>query len=164
MIILDDFLRAPISNIENDMFDILKYHEEKEIIRLKRKQFLEQKERIDAINKIKSLIDEWDIKPDEIIKEVTRSDEHYLIEIEEPYGPDYSEEALKYSKKVHDVFGFDYKCKVCLKRATCSRFSNLKNLERSGECDGVNQLLDADIISDIEEFYLQKELESNSFN
>jgi hypothetical protein len=44
-----------------------------------------------------------------------------------------------------------------LKRDTCSRFSNLENLERSGECDGVKQLLDAGIIKDIEDFYLQKE-------
>ena len=153
MEILDNSLRAPISAIVNDMSDILKYHEEQEIIRLNRKQFLENEERFDAINTIKHLIDKWDIKPDEILDGLVELDEHYIIEIEEPYGPDYSEEALEYSKEVHDVFGFDYKCKICLKRATCSRFSNLKNLERSGECDGVKQLLDAGIIKDIENFY-----------
>ena len=160
MKILDNDLRAPISTIENDMFDILKYHEEKEPIRLNRKQFLEQKERGDAINKIKSLIDQWEIKPNEIIKDLIRSDEYYLIRDEEPYGPDYSEEALEYSKKVHDLFGFDYKCKICLVRPTCSRFSNFENLRRSGECDGIEQLLDAGIIKDIEDFYLQKERET----
>ena len=34
--------------------------------------------------------------------------------------------------------------------------------QTKGECDGVNQLLDAGIIKDIEEFYLQKERETNT--
>lgn len=162
MKILDDDLRAPLSTIKNDMSDILKYHEEKEPIRLKRKQFLEQKERIDAINTIKSLIDQWEIKPVEIIDDLMESDEYYLIRIEEYWHSDHSEEALAYSKKVHDLFGFDYKCKVCLKRATCSSFSNFERLRRSGECDGIEQLLDAGIIEDIEDFYLQKGRETNT--
>lgn len=160
MKILDESLRAPISMIKNDKLDILKYHEEKETIRLNRKQFLGQKERADAISMIKGLIDEWKIKPDEIIEDLIWSDGHYSIEIEEPYGPDYSEEALNYSIKVHDAFGFEYKCKECLVRAACCNFSNLKKLEKSGECDGINQLLDAGIIRDIEDFYLQKENEN----
>jgi hypothetical protein len=82
MEILDDSLRAPISAIVNDMSDILKYHEEQEIIRLNRKQFLEKKERFDAINTIKHLIDKWDIKPDEILDGLVELDDHYIIEIE----------------------------------------------------------------------------------
>jgi hypothetical protein len=155
MKILNDNLRAPITTIENDKSEILKYHEGQEIVRSKFKK----KERFDAINTIKNLIDEWEIKPDEIL-ECERSDEYFLIRDEEPYGPDYSEEALAYSKEVHDLFGFDYECKECLKRATCSTFSNFENLFRSGECDGVKQLLDAGIIKDIEDFYLQKERET----
>ncbi len=162
MDILDDDLRAPIATIEKDKVDILKYHEEKEAVRLKRKQFLEQKERFDAINTIKSLMEKWDIKPDEVLEGLMRADEHYFNEIEEPYGPDYSEEALQYSKKVHDVFGFDYECKECLKRPTCSRFSNFENLQRSGESDGIDQLLEAGIIQDIEYFYIEKQNEADA--
>ena len=162
MKILDNDLRAPISTIKNDMFDLLNCYNKKEPLRLKHKQFLEQKERFDAINTIKSLIDQWEIKPDEIIDDLVRADEYYSMRIEEPYGPDYSEEALAYSKKVHDLFGFDYKCKVCFVRPTCSRFSNLENLRRSGECDGIEQLLDAGIIKDIEDYYIEKQNASNT--
>ena len=150
---LDDSLRAPISSIKNDRFDILKYHEEKEIIRLNRKQYLEQKERVDAINTIKSLIDEWGIKPDEILR-FERSDEYLYIRDEEPYVPDYSEEALNYSIKVHDTLGLDYKCKECIVRAACCRFSNAENLEVNNVCDGVTQLLSATIIAEIEDYYI----------
>jgi len=150
---LDDSLRTPISMIKNDKFDILKYHEEKEIIRLSRKQYLEQKERVDAINTIKSLIDEWDIKPDEIL-EFERINDYLCIRDEELYGPDYSEEALNYSIKVHDTLGLDYKCKECIVRATCCRFSNVENLEVNDVCDGVTRLLNATIIADIEDYYI----------
>ncbi len=150
---LDDSLRAPISMIKNDRFDILKYHEEKEIIRLNRKQYLEQKERVDAINTIKSLIDEWGIKPDEILR-FNGSDDYLYIRDEEPYGPDYSEEALNYSIKVHDTLGLDYMCKKCIVRALCCRFSNAENLEVNGVCYGVTQLLNATIIDDIEDYYI----------
>ena len=159
MKILDESLRAPISAIENDMFDILKYHEEKKIIRLNRKRFLEQKERTDAINTIKRLIVEWKIKPDELLR-FERSGDYLIIRDEEQYKPDYSEEALKYSIKVHDTLGIDYKCKECLVRAACCNLGNLKKLEKGGECDGINQLLDAGIIRDIEDFYLHKENEN----
>ena len=151
----EDTMRAPMSMILADKSEILKYHAEKEPIRLKKKEFLKQKERVDAINTIKNLIDEWEIKPNEIL-DCEKSDEYFLIPNEEPYGPDYSQEALEYSINVHEALGFDFKCKECVVRATCCNFDNIDRLRISGECDGITQLLDAGIIKDIEDFYLDK--------
>ncbi|WP_152971852.1 hypothetical protein [Desulfatitalea tepidiphila] len=139
----------PISDIKRDKNKILSFHASREPAR----QLMKSKERIDALNMITNLIDKWKVQPNEIYKCIP-IDESWSIEMEQPYGPDISEAALEYSILIHDIFGFDYKCKGCVVRATCCRFSNFDRFENSGECDGISQLLNAAIIKDIEDYYL----------
>ena len=121
--------------VMNDRLDIQKYLEE----------------RVNVINEVKNIINKWSIKPDEIL-DVERNDEHFSIKDEDAFRNEYSEEDLRYSIKVHDLLGLDYECKICLKRDSCCRFSNYDNLERSGECYGMDQLLDAPILIKIEDY------------
>ena len=113
------------------------------------------------INTVKNLINKWSIKPDDIL-DLYRIDEHFSMEDEDAYRNEYSEEALRYSIKVHDLLDLDYECKICLKRPICCTFSNVENLERTGECDGVFQLLNAPIIIKIEDYYIQKGMETDT--
>jgi hypothetical protein len=137
--------RQSISMITKDKFDILKYLEE----------------RVDVIKTVKNLINKWSIKPDEILK-VERVDENFSIEDEDYYRTEYSEEALRYSINVHDLFDLDYECKICLARAICCRFSNIDNIQRRGECYGISRLLTAPIIIKIEDYYIQKGMETDT--
>ena len=141
----DHSTRPSISMITNDRLDFLKYLEE----------------RVDVINTVKKLINKWSIKPDEIL-EVEWIDEDFLIRDEDVWRIEYSEEALRYSIKVHDLLDLDYECKICLKRGACCRFSNFDRLARSGECYGISRLLNAPVIIKIEDYYIQKEKETNT--
>ena len=145
-----------ISDIKRDKDIILEYHARKEPSREQHRQLMESKERVDVVNTINNLIDKWNIEPYEIFEECYRSDESWCIPIDEPYGPDCSQEALDYSIVIHDMFGIDYKCKECVVRATCCNFSNFQRFEDNGECDGISQLLNATIIKDIEDYYLNE--------
>jgi len=142
----------PISDIKRDKDKILENYARKEPSREKHRQLMESKERVDVVKKINNLIDKWYIEPNEIF-ECEQSDESWLIPIDEFYGPDCSQEALEYSIVIHDIFGFDYKCKKCDVRATCCNFSNFEKFWGNGECDGISQLLNANIIKDIEDYY-----------
>jgi len=144
-----------ISDIKRDKDIILEYHARKEPSREQHRLLMESKERVDVVNTINNLIDKWNIEPYEIF-ECHRLDESWVIRIDEPYGPDYSQEALDYSIVIHDMLGIDYKCKECVVSATCCRFSNFQKFEDNGECDGISQLLNATIIKDIEDYYLDE--------
>ena len=133
--------KPSISMITNDRLKIQKYLEE----------------RVDAVNTVKNLIDKWRIKPDEIF-DVMMGDESFIIDDEDAYRNEYSEDALRYSRKVHDLFEIDYKCKKCLKRAVCCKFDNLDNDISREKCFGINHLLDAPIIIRIEDYYIQKKI------
>ena len=141
-----------ISDIKRDKDIILEYHTRKEPSREQHRQLMESKERVDVVKTINNLVDKWYIEPDEIF-DCYYLDESWCIDIDEPYGPDYSQKAFDYSIVIHDIFGIDYKCKECIVRATCCNFSNFKRFEDSGECDGISQLLNATIIKDIEDYY-----------
>ena len=151
----DPTFGIPISNIKRDKDIILEYHARKESSREQHRQLMKSKERVDVVTTIKNLIDKWNIKPDTIF-ECHRADGDFIIPIDEPFGPDYSQEALVYSIVIHDIFGIDYKCKKCVVRPICCRFSNFQKFEDNGECDGISQLLNATIIKDIEDYYLDE--------
>lgn len=144
-----------ISDIKRDKDIILEYHARKEPSREQHRQLMKSKERVDVVKKINNLIDKWYIEPNEIF-ECGMSDENWIIPIDEFYGPDCSQEALDYSIVIHDIFGIDYKCKECVVRPICCRFSNFQKFEDNGECDGISQLLNATIIKDIEDYYLDE--------
>ena len=150
----DPWEYIPTSYIKRDKDIILEYHKGREEIRESHKQFLESKERVDAVNTIKNLIDEWKIKPDELF-EVTILDEGFFIRDEEPYGTDHSEEGLANSIRIHDALDIDYKCKTCLVKSTCCKFSNAERLERNKECDGVSQLLNSRLADDARDYFLE---------
>jgi hypothetical protein len=133
--------KPPISMVTNDKFEIIKYLEE----------------RVEVINTVNNLINKWSLKPDEIL-DVMRVDEHFSIENEDVYRNEFSEEALRYSIKVHDLLELDYKCKKCIVRASCCRYSNVENLSMSGGCNGIIKLLDAPILIQIEDYYIQKSI------
>jgi hypothetical protein len=150
----DPWEYIPTSYIKRDQDSILEFYKGREEIREIHKRLLESKERVDAINTTKNLIDKWKIKPDELF-EATILDEGFYIRDEDPYGTDWSEEGLANSKRIHDALDIDYKCKVCLVRATCCRFSNADRLERNKECDGVSQLLNSYLADDVRDYFLE---------
>ena len=149
----DPTFGIPISDIKRDKDIILENYARKEPTREQHRQLMESKERVDVVNKVNNLIKKWSIEPWEIF-DCYRLDESWGIRIDEPYGPDCSKEALDYSIVIHDMFGIDYKCKKCVVRATCCKSSNFLKFEDNGECDGISQLLNANIIKDIEDYYL----------
>ena len=151
----DPTFGIPISDIKRDKDKILENYARKEPSREQHRQLMKSKERVDVVKKINNLIDKWYIEPNEIF-ECGMSDENWIIPIDEPFGPDYSQEALDYSIVIHDIFGIDYKCKECVVRPICCRFSNFQKFEDNGECDGISQLLNATIIKDIEDYYLDE--------
>ena len=151
----DPWEYVPTSYIKRDKDKILEYHnrrEEKEI----NKRDPKREERVNAINTVKGLIDEWDIKPDELF-DGSWGDESYIIYDEDYYGTDWSERGLANSIKIHDALDIDYKCKVCLVRATCCKVSNADRLERSKECDGVSQLLNSYLADDVRDYYIEND-------
>ena len=95
----DPTFGIPISNIKRDKDIILEYHARKELSREQHRQLMKSKERVDVVNTINNLIDKWYIKPDEIF-ECHRADGDFIIPIDEPFGPDYSQEALVYSMPI----------------------------------------------------------------
>jgi len=149
----DPWEYIPESYIKRDKDNILEYHNRKEKIEIN-KRYPEREERVNPINTVKDLIDEWEIEPNELFQ-CNRSDENWLIEIEEPYGTDKSERGLANSIRIHDALDIDFKCKVCLVRATCCKVSNAKRLERSKECDGVSQLLNSYLAEDVRDYFLE---------
>ena len=150
----DPWEYVPTSFIKRDKDVILEYHNGREEIRESHKRFLESKERVDAINTVTSLIDEWKIKPDELFS-CDRADDYLCIRDEEVYGTDWSEEGLANSIRIHDALDIDYKCKVCLVRSMCCEFSNAERLERTKKCDGVRQLLNSYLADDVIYYYLE---------
>jgi hypothetical protein len=150
----DPWEYIPTSYIKRDKDIILEFYKGREEIREPHRRLLESKERVDAVNTIKKLIDEFKIEPDELFQ-CEISDEYWLIDIEEPYGTDWSEQGLANSIRIHDALDIDYKCKVCLVRSACCKFSNAERLERSKECDGVSQLLNSYLADDVRDYFLE---------
>jgi hypothetical protein len=149
----DPWEYVPTSYIKRDKDKILEYHnrrEEKEI----NKRYPKREERVNAINAVKPLIDEWDIKPDELFI-CEWGDERYTIRDEDPYGTDWSEKGLANSIRSHDALDIGYKCKVCPDRGICCKFSNADRLWRNKKCDGVSQLLKSYLADDVRDYFLE---------
>ena len=149
----DPWEYIPESYIKRDKDNILEYHNRREKRKIN-KRYPKREERVNAINTVKSLINEWDIKPDELYM-TEYLDEGFYIEDENPYGTDWSEEGLANSIRIHDALDIDYKCKVCLVRGTCCKFSNAERLERTKNCDGVRQLLNSYLADDVRDYFLE---------
>lgn len=143
----------PTSYIKRDKDNILEYHDRREKREIN-KRYPKREERVNAINTVKSLINEWDIKPDELYM-ADYVDDGFYIKDEDPYGTDWSEEGLANSIRIHDDLDIDYKCKVCLVRGTCCQFRNAERLERTKKCDGVRQLLNSYLADDVRDYFLE---------
>jgi hypothetical protein len=149
----DPWEYIPESYIKRDKDNILEYHNRREKREIN-KRYPKREERVNAINNVKSLIDELDIKPAELFDGYW-GDESYIIYDEDYYGPDRSERGLANSIRIHDALDIDYKCKVCLVRGSCCKFSNAQRLERTKKCDGVRQLLNSYLADDVRDYYLE---------
>ena len=143
--------QVPTSSIKRDKDKILEYNNRREKIEIN-KRYPGREERVDAINTVKSLVDEWEIEPNELFQ-CNKADHYWVIDIEDPYGTDRSERGLANSIRIHDALDIDYKCKVCLVRGACCKFSNAERLERNKECDGVSQLLNSYLADDVIDYF-----------